>query len=243
MNEHSNNSDAKNFSFGNGGKAFRIKVCGLTEANQVRQLNELGIEFAGFNFYRRSPRYVYKNMPSTVIKKIRGKINKVGVFVDEDVEEVLRTVDECGLYLVQLHGSESPRYCEKISNYITVIKVFRLSDDDNVEWKIKDYYEVADMFMFDTETTAFGGSGKKFNWKILKDLKINKPFLLAGGISPDDADELKKFAQHPVAKDLFAIDINSKFEVMPGVKDVDMIKAFRKRLSEPLLPDLFVDSQ
>jgi len=85
MNEHSNNSDAKNFSLGNGGKAFRIKVCGLTEVNQVRQLNELGIEFAGFNFYRRSPRYVHKSMPSTVIKKIRGKINKVGVFVDEDV--------------------------------------------------------------------------------------------------------------------------------------------------------------
>ena len=133
-----------------------------------------------------------KALPSTAIKKIRSKINKVGVFVDEDVDEVLRTVDDCGLYLVQLHGNESPRYCEKISNYITVIKVFRLTDDDNVEWKIKDYYDAADMFMFDTETTAFGGSGKKFNWQILKDLKINKPFFLAGGIAPEDADEIKK---------------------------------------------------
>ena len=218
---------------------MRIKVCGLTNINQVRQLNELGIEFAGFNFYRRSPRYVYKSMPSTAIKKLRGKINKVGVFVDEDIDEVLRTIDDCGLYLVQLHGNESPRYCEKISNYITVIKVFRLSDDDNVEWKIKDYYEVADMFMFDTATPGFGGSGKKFDWQLLKDLKINKPFFLAGGIAPDDVDELKKFAIQPVAKDLFAVDINSRFEVMPGVKDVDMIKAFRKRLSEPFMPDLF----
>jgi len=218
---------------------MRIKVCGLTNVNQVRLLNELGIEFAGFNFYRRSPRYVYKNMPSTAIKKIRGKINKVGVFVDEDVDEVLRTVDDCGLYLVQLHGNESPRYCEKIANYITVIKVFRLTDDDNIEWKIKDYYEAADMFMFDTETAAFGGSGKKFNWQQLKDLKINKPFFLAGGIAPEDAGELKKFSQLPVAKDLFAVDINSKFEVMPGVKDIDMVKTFKKRLSEPFLPDLF----
>jgi len=222
---------------------MRIKVCGLTDPNQVRQLNDLGIEFAGFNFYRRSPRYVYKNMPSTAIKRIRGKINKVGIFVDEDVEEVLRTVDDCGLYLVQLHGNESPRYCEKVSGYITVIKVFRLSDDDNVEWKIKDYYDVADMFMFDTETTSFGGSGKKFNWQILKGRKINKPFFLAGGISADDADELKKFEIQPVAKDLFAIDINSKFEIMPGIKDIELIKAFRKRLSEPLLPDLFADAQ
>jgi len=218
---------------------MRIKVCGLTNANQVRQFNELGIEFAGFNFYKRSPRYVHKTMPSTAIKKIRGKINKVGVFVDEDADELLQTVDDCGLYLVQLHGNESPRYCERISNYISVIKVFRLSDDDNVEWKIKDYYDAADMFMFDTETTAFGGSGKKFNWKILKDLKINKPFFLAGGISPDDVDELKKFEQQTVAKDLFAIDINSKFETEPGIKDVELVKAFKKKLAEPFLPTLF----
>ena len=218
---------------------MRIKVCGLTNANQVRQLNELGIEFAGFNFYKRSPRYVHKTMPSTTIKKIRSKINKVGIFVDEDPDELLQTVDDCGLYLVQLHGNESPRYCERISNYISVIKVFRLSDDDNVEWKIKDYYDAADMFMFDTETTSFGGSGKKFNWQILKDIDVKKPFFLAGGISPDDAEELKKFSLQPVAKDLFAIDINSKFEVMPGVKDINQIKDFRRQLSEPFIPNLF----
>jgi phosphoribosylanthranilate isomerase len=220
---------------------MRIKVCGLTNIQQIRQLNELGIEFAGFNFYPRSPRYVHKSMPSTAIKKIRGKINKVGIFVDEDADELLRTVDDCGLYLVQLHGNESPRYCERISNYITVIKVFRLSDDDNVMWKIKDYYDAADIFMFDTETTSFGGSGKKFNWQILKDLKINKPFFLAGGIAAEDADEVRAFAQLPVSKDLFAIDINSKFELMQGVKDIELIKTFRKKLSEPYLPTLFSD--
>ncbi len=220
---------------------MRIKVCGLTDAQQVRQLNDLGIEFAGFNFYPRSPRYVYKKMPATAIKKIRGKINKVGVFVNEDPEELLRTVDECGLYLVQLHGNESPRYCEKISNYVGVIKVFRLSENDNVEWKIKDYYDAADMFMFDTESAFFGGTGKKFDWKILQDQQIKKPFFLAGGISISDVGELQNLAKEKVAKDLFAIDINSKFELMPGVKDVDLIKVFRKKLSEPYFPTLFPD--
>jgi len=93
--------------------------------------------------------------------------------------------------------------------------------------------------MFDTETAGYGGSGKKFNWQILKDLNINKPFFLAGGIGPEDADELKAFAQLPVAKDLFAIDINSKFEVMPGLKDIERIKMFKKKLGEPYLPTLF----
>ena len=220
-------------------KGFRIKVCGLTNAQQVRQLNDAGIEFAGFNFYPRSPRYVYKHLPSHTIKRLGGKINKVGIFVNEDPETILKIVDDCGLYLTQLHGDESPRYCEKISNYIGVIKVFRLSADDNVEWKIKDYYDAADMFMFDTETAGYGGSGKKFNWQILKNLNINKPFFLAGGIGPEDADELKAFAQLPVAKDLFAIDINSKFEVMPGLKDIERIKMFKKKLGEPYLPTLF----
>ena len=220
---------------------MRIKVCGITNVQQVRQLNELGIEFVGFNFYPKSPRYVHKSMPSTAIKKLRSKINKVGVFVNEDPEELLRTVDDCGLYLLQLHGNESTRYCESISNYITVIKAFRLLDDDNVLWKIKDYYDAVDMFMFDTESAAYGGSGKKFNWELLKDLKINKPFFLAGGIGPEEADELRVFANEPVAKDLFAVDINSKFEIMPGVKNIELIKVFKKKLAEPYLPNLFTD--
>jgi len=221
---------------------MRVKVCGLTNANQVRQLNELGIEFAGFNFYRRSPRYVHKTMPSTAIKKIRSKINKVGIFVNEDPDELLRTVDECGLYLVQLHGDESPRYCERISNYVGVIKVFRLSENDNIEWKIKDYYDAADMFMFDTENISFGGAGKKFDLKVLHGLEIKKPFFLAGGISAENVSELQNLSKEKVAKDLFAIDINSRFELTPGVKDIDLIKAFQKKLSETYLPILFPDS-
>ena len=205
---------------------MRIKVCGMTTTQQVRQLEEIGVEFAGFIFYPKSPRYVFQSMPSNEIKQIKGKINKVGVFVNAKEDEVLRTVDECGLYLVQLHGDESPRVCERIANYVSVIKAFRVSDSDHIEWKIREYYDAVDMFMFDTEGVGYGGTGKKFNWQLLKGQNIRKPFFLSGGISPDDAENLKTFQTDPVAKDLFAVDINSKFEIMPGVKDMDKVKEF-----------------
>lgn len=205
---------------------MRIKVCGMTKPEQVKQLDEMGVEFAGFIFYPKSPRYVFKSMPATEIKKIRGKINKVGVFVNADADEILKTVDACGLYLVQLHGDENPRVCERIANYVSVIKAFRISEDDNIEWKIREYYDAVDMYMFDTEGVGYGGTGKKFNWHLLKGQNIRKPFFLSGGISPDDAENLKTFQTDAVAKDLFAIDINSKFEIMPGVKNMELVKKF-----------------
>ncbi|HJV19415.1 MAG TPA: phosphoribosylanthranilate isomerase [Sediminibacterium sp.] len=212
---------------------MRAKVCGLNSVDQFMQLDEMGVEFGGFIFYPQSPRYALKHMQPAELKKARGQhINKVGVFVNESAEHVLRMVDECGLYLVQLHGDETPRYCEKIADYVTVIKAFRLRNDDNVLWKVKDYYDVADMFLFDTEGAAFGGTGKQFNWNILKELAINKPFYLSGGIGPDDVALLEAFAKDPVAKDLFAIDVNSKFETAPGVKNMDLLKKFIEEIKQ-----------
>ncbi len=206
---------------------MRIKVCGMTSAEQVLQLDEMGVEFAGFIFYPKSPRYVYKFMPRPAIKKIKGKgINKVGVFVNAPIEEVLETVDDCGLYIVQLHGDETPKYCEKIADYVTVVKAFRLREDDNILWKVKDYQDVADMFLFDTEGAGYGGTGRKFDWNMLHGLNIRKPYFLSGGIEHDDSDKLKELVKDPVAHDLFSIDVNSKFETSPGVKDMDMLRDF-----------------
>ncbi|MEO8173941.1 MAG: phosphoribosylanthranilate isomerase [Sediminibacterium sp.] len=206
---------------------MRIKVCGMTSTEQVLQLDEMGVEFAGFIFYPKSPRYAYRFMPKAEVKKIKGKgINKVGVFVNATVEEVLATVDDCGLYIVQLHGDETPKYCEKIANYVTVVKAFRLREDDNVLWKVKDYMDIADMFLFDTEGAGYGGTGKKFDWNALKGLNIGKPFFLSGGIGPDDIEKLHEFTQDPVAKDLFSIDVNSRFEISPGIKDMDKLSEF-----------------
>jgi phosphoribosylanthranilate isomerase len=204
---------------------MRVKVCGITKASQALQASEAGADFAGFIFYPPSSRYVFKHMPANEIKKLRS-VNKVGVFVNANVDDVLRTVDECGLYLVQLHGDESPRYCEKISQYITVIKAFRISGNENISWKIKDYHDAADMFMFDTDGAGFGGTGKKFDWQMLKETNIGKPFFLSGGIAPEDAEIIRHFEQQEAAKDLFALDINSRFEVSAGVKDMEKVKAF-----------------
>lgn len=205
----------------------------MTNTEQVMQLDAMGVSFAGFIFYPKSPRYVFRHMPRPEIKKVKGQhINKVGVFVNAPVEELLQTVDDCGLHLVQLHGDETPKYCEKVADYVGVIKAFRLREDDQVLWKIKDYQEIADMFLFDTDGMGYGGTGKKFNWSMLKGLQINKPFFLSGGIGPDDVKELSSFSKDIVAKDLFSIDVNSKFETVPGLKDMQAIERFVKAVKQ-----------
>lgn len=211
---------------------MRIKVCGMTDIDQVNQLSDMGVEFCGFIFYPKSPRYVFKHMPAVSIKKIKSNINKVGVFVNASTEDVLQTVDDCGLYLVQLHGDESPRACERISDYVSVIKAFRLAEDDNILWKIKDYQDVVDMFLFDTEGAGYGGTGKKFNWETLMDLNINKPFFISGGIQPEDVAALQAFSRNKVGKDLFAVDVNSKFEITPGYKDMEKVRTFVSQLKQ-----------
>ena len=208
---------------------MRIKVCGMTMVEQVEALPEIGATFAGFIFYPKSPRYVFRHLTSAQIKKM-NTINKVGVFVNASVEEVLLMVDECRLHMVQLHGDESPKYCERIADYVSVVKAFRLSDNDSIEWMIRPYMDVCDMFMFDTMGAGYGGTGKKFDWNILKGSSIGKPFFLSGGIQPEDTDALKDFQHEPVSKAMFAIDINSRFETSPGVKDLKKVQDFINEL-------------
>ncbi len=212
---------------------MRAKVCGLNSVSQMMQLDEIGVDFAGFIFYPKSPRYVLNTISKVDLKKAKGSnINKVGVFVNENADQLLSLVDDCGLYLAQLHGDETPRYCEKIADYISVIKAFRLRDDDDVLWKIKDYQDIVDMFLFDTAGAEYGGTGKRFNWEILQSLNINKPFFLSGGIGPADIEALKAFSLTPVAKDLFAVDVNSQFEITPGLKDMSKINPFIQELTK-----------
>jgi phosphoribosylanthranilate isomerase len=201
----------------------------MTLPEQIESLSDLGVLFAGMIFYPKSPRYVLRHMSLLQIKAIHS-IHKVGVFVNTPIEEVLETVDACRLQMVQLHGDESPRYCERVADYVSVIKAFRMSDHDSPEWMVKPYMDACDMFLFDTLGAGYGGTGKKFDWNVLSSTHIDKPFFLSGGIQPDDVDSLQQFQRTPVSKSLFALDINSGFEVAPGVKDLSRIQSFIQNL-------------
>ena len=220
---------------------MKIKVCGMTDIEQLQQLGEMGVEFAGLIFYPKSPRYVLKHgLQGADVKKAKLKVYKIGVFVDAPYDEIMRQVDAFGLDMVQLHGHETPYECAKIADYLHVIKAFRFVENDHVSWMIKDFYQDADMFLFDTGVSVskkdqtdpvFGGTGRKFNWERLKGLDIAKPFFLSGGIEPHDAGLVKNFMNESVAKDLFVVDINSRFELSPGVKDMNKVKQFIDELN------------
>ena len=209
---------------------MRVKVCGMTQLDQVRKLDEMGIDFAGFIFYAKSPRYVGKHISGEQMKKTKLRLGKVGVFVNATYDEVMKTVDEYGLDMVQLHGDETPRFCDQLSSYVSVIKVFRLGDNDPIEWITRPYQESCDMFLFDTLGVGYGGTGKKFKWETLKEASIGKLFFLSGGIESEDLDRLKEFEKARVSSKLFAIDINSRFESSAGIKDLPKIAEFAKSL-------------
>lgn len=202
----------------------------MTQALQVRALGEMGVDYIGFIFYPASPRYVGNKMRPEDIKAINGSFKKVGVFVNADKDEILKTAEACGLDMVQLHGDEAPLLCEKIAENIPVIKAFRLLNNDDVLYKLLPYREIVDYFLFDTNTKSFGGSGKRFDWSILENLSLEKPFFLSGGISEEHLPDLKLFQELSVAKSLISLDINSRFETEPGVKDLDRIQAFMRQL-------------
>ncbi len=214
--------------------AIRIKVCGVTMPSQLEAMDEMGVDLAGFIFYPKSPRYMVDKIPADYLRRFRRRTAKVGVFVNTPYEELMRTVEEYRLDMVQLHGDEIPRYCERVANYITVIKAFRLSDNDPIDWMAKPYDDACDMYMFDTLGAGYGGTGKKFDWNVLKNSTIDKLFFLSGGIEPGDGEKLKEFMNETIAKKLFAVDINSKFEISPGVKDLVKVKWFVEKLSGQL---------
>jgi len=211
---------------------MRVKVCGVTMPSQLEALDEMGVDLSGFIFYPKSPRYMVDKIPADYLRKFKGKIAKVGVFVNMPYEELMRTVEDYRLDMVQLHGDEIPRYCEQVANYITVIKAFRLSDNDPIEWMAKPYEEACDMYMFDTLGAGYGGTGKKFDWNVLKNATIDKLFFLSGGIEPSDEEKLKLFVKEEIAKKIFAVDINSKFETNPGVKDLEKVRGFVERVKK-----------
>lgn len=214
---------------------LKIKVCGMTKIAQVRALSGLGVDFIGFIFYKKSPRYVLEYLTKEEIKNIKGSFKKTGVFVNESADEILKTVEDCGLDFVQLHGNETPDFCKQIASEVPVIKAFSVDTQTNISSLVQPFEPFASYFLFDSSTKNYGGSGKKFDWKLLKNQVINRPFFLSGGIGADDADSIISLVKQNSIKNLFALDINSKFETEAGVKNVPAIQNFLQQLKTKML--------
>ncbi len=216
-----------------------IKVCGMRDAQNIREVSQLGVDMIGMIFYPKSPRYVEMQsshagiIPDYVKEDINIKSAKsparVGVFVDDMVQNIVTRVVNYHLDYVQLHGNEPREMCENlrltldpdIRPGIKIIKAISVSDASDIQ-KYKEYVGAVDLFLFDTKCKTVGGSGQQFDWQVLEQYDGEVPFLLSGGIGPEDASRLHAF-HHPKC---IGIDLNSRFEIEPGVKDVEKLKGF-----------------
>jgi phosphoribosylanthranilate isomerase len=205
---------------------MEIKVCGITTMEQLLQLENSGADYAGFIFYPRSKRYVSNHFEKDLEKIRKTQIKKVGVFVDQNYETIVKAIEDYGLHAIQLHGDETDEFCLELMGKVKVIKVFRLAESDNIDALIAPFMEACHYFLFDTDTEGYGGSGKKFNWELIQHASIKKPFFLSGGIGAGDIESIMSF-HNPY---LFAIDVNSRFETEPGVKDMQMVDSFIKTM-------------
>jgi len=204
---------------------MNIKVCGITSMKQLQQLDGLEVDFAGLNFYKNSVNYVVDRISKSELLNADLDIKKVGIFVNADFDEIMQVVEDYSLDIVQLHGDETPHLCEQVSNEVETIKTFRIDHKSEtlIDYILKDYDEVCDYYLFDTDAKpAVGENLKLSNWKQIAESKIEKPFFLSGGIGPDDAKLVKKF-KHP---DYYGVDINGLFNKEPGVKDMALILQF-----------------
>lgn len=208
---------------------MKLKVCGITQLEQLKQLDEFGVDYAGLNFYDQSTRCVLNKLKAVDVKPLTLSIKKVGIFVNASEEYIMTQFENFGLDIVQLHGDETPGFCNHISNQVTVIKAFRIThtNEQNIDWMIKPYEEFCDYYLFDTNRkNAYGGTGEKFDWQILNKNKINKPFFLSGGIGLKDVEKLRVY-EHPF---FYGVDVNSRVEISEGIKDMEAIRELADEL-------------
>ena len=204
---------------------IKLKVCGMKK--NTSEIANLKPDYLGFIFWDKSKRHF-----SGPMKPIPHTVKKVGVFVDASIETVVARIEDYELLLVQLHGSESPEYCAQLrakAKQVQIIKVFSIKNNFDFDI-LKPYESVCDFYLFDTKGELPGGNGYAFDWGVLKEYPSTKPYFLSGGIGLNEIDSLKEFMKRPEAKYCHAIDVNSKFEIEPGLKDVEKVKEFKKEL-------------
>lgn len=200
-----------------------VKVCGLRQAENIREVEKAGADWFGFIFYPKSPRFV-GDMPSYLPASGR----RIGVFVSPSFEDVVQAAERFGLHGVQLHGEASPELCQRLHDVgFMVVRALPAAHDLNVT--VKPYRDAVDYFLFDTPTKNYGGSGRVFDWSLLRSYDGDEPFLLSGGLRPDSMETVSHFG-HPK---WVGVDLNSGFETAPGVKSAadleNFITALRKR--------------
>ena len=203
---------------------MQFKVCGITNIEAANAIANAGANYIGFIFYPSSKRYALTSLSLNDITAFKpANAKKVGVFVNETTAKVIEIATKAGLDMIQLHGDEDASYCATIQSTFPVIKVFRVSKN------VPDFAlfeNVASYYLFDTDSALYGGTGQHFNWEIIKKTSFNKPFFLSGGIGINDVQGIQVLKAATAGKDLVALDLNSKFETSPGIKNIELIKTF-----------------
>ncbi|MES2565829.1 MAG: phosphoribosylanthranilate isomerase [Bacteroidota bacterium] len=202
---------------------FKIKICGLKHPDNFAAISELQPDYIGLIFYKNSPRYMKDSLTPAMVEETKSK--KVGVFVNAAPDELEEIIKEYNLDAIQLHGQESPEYCLKFKERIQVIKAFSISNDFDFK-EIAAYVKVCDQFLFDTKGQLAGGNGYAFNWKLLERYEHDVPFFLSGGIGLENIEEAESINNMY----LYGIDINSRAELSPGIKDSVIVRKLINKL-------------
>ena len=206
---------------------IQIKICGMKFPENIIEIAALQPDYLGFIFYDKSPRYVAETLP-----EINSEIKKVGVFVNAEYSEIMRKAKEYQLDFIQLHGEETPEFCKKIEEQsLKVIKAFNIYKEFNFSI-LNNYITSCSYFLFDTKGTAHGGNGQSFDWRLLKNYHLEKTYFLSGGIGLENVTYLNTFLKKKYAKNCMAIDLNSRFEIEPGLKNKTALKEFIQQIKQ-----------
>ena len=204
---------------------MKLKICGMKYHDNILKVAALKPNYLGFIFYDKSPRFVTEPLP-----EISKNIKKVGVFVNSTIETIITIINNYDLQAVQLHGQETPEFCQKLQKkQIEIIKVFSIKDQFDFN-QLSAFENLVDYFLFDTKGPNPGGNGYCFDWSILNQYNSNTPYFLSGGIGLDDIKSIQNFKNSPAAQHCFAIDVNSKFELKPAYKDDVKLKQLMQQL-------------
>lgn len=209
-------------------EAFRLKICGMKYPENLQEVVALQPDYLGFIFYPKSKRYMADTLSPEVVRALPASIHKVGVFVNADTAYVLEQAKAYDLQQLQLHGDESPEQCAALQGrgYV-VVKAFGVDQEFDFE-QLKAYAPVVDYYLFDTKGPAYGGHGITFDWSVLQRYDKHKPFFLSGGIGLEEVEGLRELKDFP----LYALDVNSRFEEEPGLKNTGKLQQLQQQLRQ-----------